>query len=286
MGERATCVSCATVYPKIDGIWRCLAPNRVDVFKQFEHEYRTIRREEGWGGEDPHYYRALPWQDLSGRFPSLWRLRATAYSQLVNRVLPRLEARGPLRGLDLGCGNGWLAYRLTQLGHQIVAIDVQLDPRDGLGAHANYDAPFTSVQGEFDRLPFADHQVDLAVFNGSLHYTSDYEVSLREALRVLRPAGALAIVDTPVYSNPESGIRMVSERSARFREAYGFSSDALDSEHFITRDRLERLARALSVRWELISPFHSVAWTLRPWVARLRGHREPAQFPVLVGTRA
>jgi SAM-dependent methyltransferase len=281
----ATCTQCAAAYPKADGIWRCLAPERSDAFERFEHEYHTIRRAEGWGAASPDYYRALPWHDLSGRFPALWRMRARSFSALRDRILPRLAARGALRVLDLGAGNGWLAYRLTQLGHQVVAIDVQLDPLDGLGAHAYYDATFTSVQAEFDRLPFADQQVDLAVFNGSLHYTPDYEVSLREGLRVLRPDGLLAIVDTPVYSTAESGRRMIDERYARFRETYGFSSDTLAAEQFMTQPRLSDLGRTFGVRWELIAPFHGILWTLRPWLARVRGHREPAQFPLMIGTR-
>jgi len=283
----ATCTGCGTAYPKVDGIWRCLAPNRVDLYRQFEHEYQTVRRDEGWGGETSDYYRALPWFDLSGRFPEMWRMRARSFSTLRDRVLPQLEAAAgaPLRTLDLGCGNGWLAYRLTQRGHEVAAVDVQVDPLDGLGAHAQYDAPFTSVQAEFDRLPFADQQVDLAVFNGSLHYTPDYDVSLREVLRLLRPTGVLAIVDTPMYGSAESGKRMIGERYARFREKYGFNSDTLGSEQFMTRDRLDALGAALNVRWDLLWPFHGIAWSLRPWLARLRGHREPAQFPLMIATR-
>ena len=129
------------------------------AFERFEHEYHTVRRAEGWGADNADYYRALPWRDLSGRFPKLWRIRARSFSALRDRVLSRLEARGALRVLDLGCGNGWLAYRLTQRGHQVAAIDVQLDPLDGLGAHTHYDASFTPVQAEFDRVPFADQQV-------------------------------------------------------------------------------------------------------------------------------
>jgi SAM-dependent methyltransferase len=277
----ATCTGCATQYPRRDGIWRCLALARADAFTRFAHEYHTIRRAEGWGLNDPEYYRALPYRDLSGRFSNLWRIRARSFAALVQRVLgsPRQ------RVLDLGAGNCWLAYRLTQAGHEVAAIDVQTDPLDGLGAHINYDAQFTCVQAEFDRLPFADEQVDVAVFNGSLHYTPDYEGSLREVVRVLRPSGKVAIVDTPMYTSAHQGQRMIDERYARFRATYGFSSDALGAEQFMTRERLRDLGRAVGLRWELIAPFHGVLWTLRPWLARLRGHREPAQFPLMIGSR-
>jgi ubiquinone/menaquinone biosynthesis C-methylase UbiE len=198
-----------------------------------------------------------------------------------------LERRGtgPLRILDLGSGNGWLAYRLTLRGHDVAAIDVHVDPFDGLGAHVQYDVPMSAVQAEFDRLPVADRQIDMAVFNGSLHYTPDYEVSLREAMRVLKADGLVVILDTPTYSDAAIGERMVRERYARFERTYGFKSDALDSEQFLTLDRLYGLGDKLRIRWQVLRPFHGVRWSLRPLFARLRGHHPPAEFPLMVGVR-
>jgi hypothetical protein len=123
----------------------------------------------------------------------------------------------------------------------------------------------------------------VAVFNGSLHYSPDYEVSLREALRVLRRTGLIVVIDTPTYNSADMGQRMVEERYARFRETYGFKSDALQAEHFMTPDRVSELGETLGIRWHLVYPNHGLRWRLRPMLARLRGHREPAQFPVMVG---
>src|SRR5438105_237704 len=107
---------------------------------QFAREYRTVRRAEGWGSDDPAYYRALPYRDLSGRYADIWRIRARSYNTFLERVLEPLErARGGrLRILDLGAGSGWLAHRLTQRGHRVVAIDLLEDPLDGLGAVRHY----------------------------------------------------------------------------------------------------------------------------------------------------
>ena len=43
---------------------------------QFVREYTTVRRAEGWGSADTAYYQALPYRDLSGRFPEISRIRA------------------------------------------------------------------------------------------------------------------------------------------------------------------------------------------------------------------
>lgn len=285
-GQQAACDGCGAVFLRRDGIWRFLSGAQQTTFESFEREYLTVRRNEGWGSEQPAYYRALPFEDLSGRFTTLWRIRAQSFSTLIDRVVTPREVQRPLTVLDLGAGNAWLAYRLAQRGHHVAAVDILVDAQDGLGAWRAYDAAFTPVQAAYEDLPFASGEADLAIFNGSLHYSTDYTNTLREALRVLRRDGTVVVLDSPFYADPSSGAGMVREREARFRRAYGFTSTALPSEHFLTPNRLEDVGRAVQLRWQVLWPHRGVGWLLRPWLARARGHREPARFPVIVGSRA
>jgi ubiquinone/menaquinone biosynthesis C-methylase UbiE len=204
---------------------------------------------------------------------------------MERQVLQQLEsARGrALDVLDLGAGNGWLSYRLASRGHRLAAVDLLVNPLDGLGAYVHYDVSFTPVQAEFDRLPLAKDRADLVIFNGSLHYAVNYETTLGEALRVLRDDGLLVIMDSPVYHDPTSGKQMIQEREVAYAKAYGFPSDAMPSEGFLSYARLEELAHGLGIRWQFVEPYYGWRWALRPWWARLRGHREPAKFLVAVG---
>jgi SAM-dependent methyltransferase len=191
--------------------------------------------------------------------------------------------RRRLRILDLGAGNGWLANRLAERGHQVTAVDLLDDPLDGLGAARHYASAFAPLLGEFDHLPLKSTQMDLAVFNASLHYSTDYASTLREALRVLRPHGTLVILDSPMYLDPTSGARMVQERQARFLARYGFASNAIPSEHFLTRTRLDELSSQLGLRWEVHQP--SLDWRSRisRMLGAVRARREAARFPVIIG---
>src|SRR5438093_8459185 len=99
---------------------------------QFTREYTTVRRAEGWGSADRAYYQALPFVDLTGRFPAIWRIRARSYATFVSQVVEPMERRGTLRILDLGAGNGWLSNRLTQRGYSVTAIDLLDASLDGL----------------------------------------------------------------------------------------------------------------------------------------------------------
>ncbi len=281
------CTNDGLTFSREDGIWHFLTPERTAHFEQFIHEYTTIRRAEGRGDDDPAYFRALPFDARTGRHRRDWQIRARSYRAFVEGVLEPLETRRdrPLAILDLGAGNGWLSYRLAQRGHQLAALDLQTNDFDGLGAHRHYDADFASVQAEFDHLPFAGHQFDVAIFNASLHYATDYSVVLREALRVLKPEGRLTILDSPVYRDGLSGAQMVREREAAFEKTYGFASNALASENYLTDDRLGELAASLDLRWQIIAPFYGWRWAARPWIARLLRRREPARFLIITGNR-
>jgi SAM-dependent methyltransferase len=262
-----------------------LRADRVAFFHQFIREYETIRRAEGRASADPAYYRALPFHDLSGRMPREWSIRAAGFRALVARVIAPSESSQPLKILDLGAGNGWLSYRLAQRGHIVAAVDLLTNAEDGLGTHIHYDAAFTPVQAEFDALPFTREQVDFAIFNSSLHYSTDYAATLSEALRVVRPTGRVVVLDTPIYCDGSSGVRMVAERQAQFQLKYGFPSNALKSENYLTYDRVQELGQELGIEWQAIKVFRGWRWALRPWVARARGQREPAELLLMVGRR-
>ena len=78
---------------------------------------------------------------------------------------------------------------------------------------------------------------------------------------------------------------MVQEREARFLKTYGFASNALDHEHFLTPDRLASVGEQLGLRWQTHQPRLDVRTRLQRKVNGLRARREPARFPVIVGTR-
>ena len=93
------------------------------------------------------------------------------------------------------------------------------------------------VEAEFDHLPFRAASFDLAIFNASIHYSTDYRRTLNEVRRCLRPGGHFVIIDSPIYRLPEHGEKMRAERHDEFETRYGFRSDALPSlEYFDEAD--------------------------------------------------
>jgi SAM-dependent methyltransferase len=280
------CPAEGQTYPRRAGIWRFLSPERAEYYRQFAREYETIRRAEGRGSTDAVYYRALPYKDLSEKMPADWQIRARSFDTLLKRVLAPLEKSTPrLSVLDLGAGNGWLSSRLARRGHRVAAVDLLDNTFDGLGCFGYYDSEFSPVQAEFDRLPFPDGSADLVIFNASLHYSTNIPASLAQALHVLADNGRLVILDSPVYHAAGSGEKMVREREDHFRQRFGFPSNALPSENYLTYDFLKALQAPLALKWKFLTPFYGLEWMLRPLKATLRSTREPAKFHVIIGKK-
>jgi len=281
-------------FPTLDGILPLLTGERWRDLVPFLAAYRMVRRAEGWGG-DSQYYLDLPFHDRSGRHRGIWKLRARSFRVALTEV-KRVFGTLPLQVLDLGAGNCWLAARLARLGHRVLAVDVQLDDRDGLRAFNRYhlglaeaSARVHRAQADLERLALGARQFDLVVANGSLHYAADRFRAASEACRVLRPDGLLLVLDSPTYSSADFGAAMVADRQRDHRDRYGLSlGPRLQSGFLVYSDfvgMLERLGFAVRV----VRSFAGWSREFRGLLARTRKttrRRPPAEFPVFVARKA
>ena len=277
------CTTDGLEYRKENSIWHFIPAVRLARYERFIDEYDMIRKAEGRGSNDADYYVSLPFQDTSKQFEKQWAIRAKSFQSLVKQFIIPMEAERdePLRILDLGAGNSWLANRLALRANHVTAIDLLLNSYDGLGARVYYETEFTSVQAEFDYLPFRENSFDLSIYNSSLHYSTSYQTTLKEAVRVLKPEGQIVIIDSPLYKNEQSGIQMLSEREVYFLATFGIKSNAMQSKGFLTYSKLEQLADQLSLEIDFITPNYGLAWSMRPFIARIRRTREPATFSLI-----
>jgi SAM-dependent methyltransferase len=284
--EAIECPHCSFALIQQHGIWLALAKDRLEHFQQFIHDYATVRKAEGRGSGNSYFYLELPYHDLTGQNSWQWGVRAKTYRYVERKLLPAIQGAAiePFVVLDLGAGNGWLSYRLARMGHRPIAVDLQTNGFDGLGAaeHFRHVVPtlFPRFQAEMDRLPFESGQFDCVIFNASFHYSENYDHTLSEAIRCLRLGGTVVVADSPTYSREESGQRMLEERRKLFRARYGFTSDSLASEEYLTNERLLALEQKHHVKWTSHWVWYGLGWACRPLLASLKGRREPSQFRI------
>ncbi len=253
--------------------------------QQFLKEYRHIRYAEGRGSDRGEYYRALPFSDRSDPLFPMWAMRAKTYTYFRTHILQPIEGavKRPLDILDLGSGNCWLSNRLSERHHRPIAIDIFNDERDGLRAARHYHTTFPVIESDFDQLPLPSGRFDMAIFNASLHYSTDYFRTLSEIRRCLRPSGTVVILDSPLYRHHQDGLRMVAEKHAEFLKRYGFPSNALPSLEFLDIPALRSLERGLQMVWTASKPWYGWRWHLRPLKAFVRRRRAPSRFWIFTG---
>ncbi len=277
------CQNCFMKIAKTSGVWRTLTPDQQKHFASFIEDYEFIRRKEGRCSEDAAFYLALPFADLTENFSDQWRIRARSFRYIERKLLPQLThlLGASLRVLDLGAGNGWLSYRLALAGHRPVAVDLCANAFDGLEAAAPFAGVlenfFPRFQASMDCLPFEDAQFDVAIFNASLHYSTSYMRTIREAIRCLRPGGVILIVDSPSYRSATAGEAMRAERTRRFRSDFDKRGRALPTREYLTPADLEETS-TLGICWTRHLPWFGWRWWMRPLVARVKRRREPSQF--------
>jgi demethylmenaquinone methyltransferase/2-methoxy-6-polyprenyl-1,4-benzoquinol methylase len=110
------------------------------------------------------------------------------------------------RVLDVATGTGLVAQALVRrYGCDIVGVDqspqMLARARERVEADTELSRHVTLVQGEAERLPFADGDFDHLTFTYLLRYVEDPAATLAELVRVVAPGGRIASLEFAVPAN-------------------------------------------------------------------------------------
>ena len=170
--QHRRCSACGADYPLVDGV-EVLAP---------DHD---ANREDGW---DPSLFEAL--DDLLDGHP-WYGGRNRAILAFLRRYAPDVFGG---RGLDLGCGNGFVTAFLAQHGVDMRGADIYLE---GLRLAARRTDARLALFAP-GKLPYAD-EFDLVVLADVIEHVEDDVALLAQAGAALHAGGAL-LVTVPAFS--------------------------------------------------------------------------------------
>jgi SAM-dependent methyltransferase len=124
------------------------------------------------------------------------------YEEQILPIVDR-ELAGARHVLDVGCGEGQVARRVTALGASVVGIDpteAQLETAATRGGGVRY------VRGSAYSLPFASGAFDAVVICLTLEHLEPFEPAVEEVSRLLAMGGRfVCFLNHPLLQTPGSG---------------------------------------------------------------------------------
>ena len=121
----------------------------------------------------------------------------------LDQIEAELRDAKAARVLDLGCGGGHVSYRAAPHVAEVVACDVTPSMLDAVARTAAERglSNITVRQAAAERLPFEDAGFDVVLCRFTTHHWQNMEAGLREARRVLKPAGRAVFIDVVAPAN-------------------------------------------------------------------------------------
>jgi len=169
-------------------------------------------------------------------------IRTAAERAAWDRILDLVVGgRGTLDALDVGCGTGFLSLELAGRGHRVTGIDFA--PQMLAEARKKAAAQGVAVrfeEGDAEQLPFAEGSFDLVMTRHVLWTLPHPEQAIDEWIRVLRPGGRLAAMD----SQFDPSVLERSPQNARSSAEYAGIGDRLPFLGGRPQSEIEALLRA------------------------------------------
>ena len=158
-----------------------------------EYPGRSRDREGYWYSDEE--VASLP--DIAADHPKFrnWRERKRSCQRLVRYLAFRKKS---VSILEVGCGNGWLAFQLATVpGSRVVGLDMNFSGLQQAARVFRHQPNLKFMMGDFCSDLLEGLNFDIIVFAGSIHHFPSVQVALEAAFQQLAKGGEIHILDTP-----------------------------------------------------------------------------------------
>lgn len=188
--------------------------NQIETIN-FETAYVAVRNAEHRLYTDAEVLQ-LPEIERSHLHFKEWKIRKKSSLQLIHYLKKKNK---PLKILEIGCGNGWLAAKLSAIHHtKITALDTnQIEIEQAKRIFKNSNLQF--IYSSFPTQILASQKFDIIVFAASFQYFPSVANVINNCHEYLAIDGEIHIIDTNFY--PQNKIGEAAERTKSYYNKIG-----------------------------------------------------------------
>jgi SAM-dependent methyltransferase len=268
-------------FATLDGVHRLLGHERQAELAAATAFYCRVRADEGF-----KHSTELPRVPRGHVQARIWKQRARHFARFLD-WLSRERGKGQSI-VDIGAGCCWAAQRLAERGHSVAALDINLDPLDGLtalGGERGLGLGIERIEADMEFLPLSANCADVVLLNGALHYARCPQNVVAEARRILKAKGALVVLDSPIYRRSADGEAMVKMKKKDFLSRYGYAPCRDAAAGYFTVSELTRLLERSGFDVRVIGWPSRLREMGRDFIETFRHGRRTARFPMIVAQR-
>jgi ubiquinone/menaquinone biosynthesis C-methylase UbiE len=130
-----------------------------------------------------------------------WIIRKRSSEQLI-QLLKKKKTK--LNILEVGCGNGWLSAKLSEIENATVT-GTDVNRIELMQAVTTFEKKnnLHFIYGDIRTAELRSHSYDIIVFAASIQYFPSLSEIITKALSLLNQDGEIHIIDTPLYDKNE-----------------------------------------------------------------------------------
>lgn len=121
----------------------------------------------------------MQYEEFYQRIESISRYRETDLNHnCIVKALAFIEKESPSTVVDVGCGNGYMLRKISELNKNIELLGIDL--------FESIDDDFTYMKSKITDLPLADNSIDTVICSHVIEHILDARKAIKELVRITR----------------------------------------------------------------------------------------------------
>lgn len=184
-------------------------------FSEQEEIYLTLREQEGRIYSDQELT-LLPLVPKNHPLSFEWKVRKNSSERLIQYLSSK---RPPLKILEIGCGNGWLSYKMSKIDRsEVTGLDINMTELGQAARVFGHQQNLKFVYADIFESSLTSQKFDIIVVAAVIQYFPEPKKLIDQLMGLLRENGEIHIFDSPLYKSEEESFAAHQRSSSYFHK--------------------------------------------------------------------